>query len=95
MVDPNVGDGGYLDYNDPDWNSILAQVSCIWVFDPTSDNLRSAGHYFQIYDDINRGTVAGARYVGVFWESKQSPFRNDQDSCPNCTRYLPCRLQRW
>ena len=55
MVDPDIGDGGYLDYSDPDWDAVLAQVSCIWSSDPTSDDLRAAAHYFQIYDDAREG----------------------------------------
>lgn len=71
MVDPNSSDGGYLDYSEPDWEAVLVQVSCIWGSDPTSDNLRAAAHYFQVYDDIEEGTVAGGA-MSVFFGSQQS-----------------------
>ena len=71
MVDPNIGDGGYLDYSEPDWDAVLAQVSCIWGSDPTSDDLRAAAHYFQIHDDAREGTVAGGA-MSVFFGSQNS-----------------------
>ena len=71
MVDPNIADGGYLQDTQPDWDSVLWQVSCIWGSDPTSDNLRAAAHYFQMYDDVNDGTVAGGA-MSVFFGSQVS-----------------------
>lgn len=71
MIDPNIGDGGYLDYIEPDWDAVLAQVNCIQGSGPTSDNLRAAAHYFQIHDDAREGTV-GAGAMPVFFGSQNS-----------------------
>lgn len=71
MVDPNFNDGGYLDNAEADWEAVLAQVSCIWGSDPFSDNLLTAAHYFQVYDDINHGTAAGGA-MSIFFGSQYS-----------------------
>jgi hypothetical protein len=60
-----------LTWYENDWNAVYAQVMCLWGSDPTSDMLLSAASYFQIYDDINEGTVA-AGAMSIYWGSWQS-----------------------
>ncbi|CZR63806.1 uncharacterized protein PAC_13703 [Phialocephala subalpina] len=55
MVDPNAGDGGYLNYNEPNWDAVLAaQILLTGCRTP-----------FPIYDDAREGTVA-AGALSVF-----------------------------
>lgn len=61
MVDPDPYDNGYLNYNAPDPNAVLAQVSCLWGSDPVSDMLLSASSWFQIYDELMREQLRQAR----------------------------------
>jgi hypothetical protein len=55
ILDPNPEDGGTLDSYSDYWY-VYDQVSCIMNI---GDAMTAAGHYFQMYDNLHQGTMAG------------------------------------